>query len=152
MLVSAIGFIASFLQIKHAREKLEHEMTQKYSGLVYENRIKLYPQAYSITSHLIQAKKPQLLPPYKEMKNINDQLNAWAGEAGLFMSRDGRKAYWELRAAINKNPSSGEFYSEQQAKKIWRARNCFRRELRNDVGNLYMQDDNYEEREFWDAM
>jgi hypothetical protein len=110
-------------------------------------------EGYRILGRLRRVKKPQYLPPPETLKTIKDEINKWVDqEAGLFLSRDALQAYWEFRHALSKNPGNGDQYTEEQANKIWLARNNFRLQLRKDIGNLYTDDSNEAEENYWEYL
>ena len=141
LLISIVGFVASYLQVKSSRRRLERELRHSFTDKVYEHRIRLYPEGLQITSRIKRRKRPQYLDPPEVIKSIKDDLNRWGeGEAGLFMSGKSVQAYWKLRDELRKNPGLGERYTEKQSQNIWKARVEFRRQLRRDLGNLYDDD------------
>lgn len=80
---------------------------------------------------------------------MRKELNVWAAEAGLFVSRKTAKSYMELRNALGKNTGAGDNYSKDQADKIWKLRNKFRKSLRNDVEHVYVSDEGASDDDDW---
>jgi hypothetical protein len=153
LLVSLVGSLASLHQVRSSQKRLEREIRHEFAGRIYEQRIRLYPEGYRILGRLRRVRKPQYLPSPETLKIIKDEINKWVDQdAGIFLSKDALKAYWELRTALGKNPGSGGQYTEEQANKIWSARNNFRLQLRKDIGNLYTDDSNEVEEDYWEYL
>ncbi len=153
LLVSLIGYFVSLHQVRSSQKRLEREIRHEFAGRIYEQRIRLYPEGYRILGRLRRVKKPQYLPPPETLKIIRDEINRWVDQdAGIFLSRDALRAYWELRKALGKNPGNGDQYTEEQATKIWKARNNFRLQLRKDIGNLYADDSDEAEENYWEYL
>lgn len=140
LVVSLISYWAILKKIGHEKSSLEREINVKWIEKVYEERFRLYPQAFAITGLIQLRASPEFIIPREQIDRLRKELNIWAGEAGLFVSRDTARAYMELRTALSKRPGSGDKYSQEQAQKIWTLRNQFRRSLRNDVEHVYVGD------------
>jgi len=138
LVVALFGLLAGYFQHRNAIDKLKVEIDNKYNERLYEKRINLYPEAFRIASRIKKLKKPELIIPKNIQEEILKELNVWAeGDAGLFMSNNTIKCYFELRESLGNNPGDGEFYTHRQVEKIWEARTNFRKALRADVGNLH---------------
>ena len=141
IIVSLIGVFISLRQLKYSERKLRFEIRQKYMDKLYDKRMELYPKAFLISSKIKRRKLPQGINTQNEILEILKSLNAWAEEeAGLFMSANAVRSYWDLREVLGKNPGSGEHYHERQIEKIWDARVAFRSALRADIGVLHYAD------------
>jgi len=58
-----------------------------------------------------------------------------------------------LRHALSMNHSLNNQWSETQAQKLFNARSNFRKALREDLGNLYIYDENDENTEkYWESL
>lgn len=152
IIVSVIGYVASSRKLKSDTRKFQVELESKWIEKIYAERFRLYPEAFKITSLILKRAAPEFLPPRGQIDDLRNRLNVWASEAGLFMSRDTAKAYMDLRQALGKRPGHGEFYTREQGEKVWRCRNEFRRCLRKDVGNIYVDDDNAEVSDYWEVL
>jgi hypothetical protein len=152
LVVACLGLFATALQLRNARKKQELDIAHSFSERIYEQRLSRYPLGYAILSRLRKLGPPQHLPHPDQIRQIKDDLNHWASEASLFFSRDTLKAYWKLRKAIAKNPAHGADYSEQQARKVFDARNRLRQQMRRDMGNLYAGDANESLAGYWEYL
>ena len=150
--VAAISLGGTWLQIRNARKKQADDMAHAFSEKIYEQRVKLYPEGYEILSHIRKLGPPHYLSHPDHMKVMKDELNKWASSTSLFFSRDTAESYWELRKALGKKPAHGDDYSEQQADKVFDARNRLRKQMRSDIGNLYTADANEATGEHWDYL
>lgn len=69
LIISLIGYWTTLKRIRHEKGKLEKEINVKWIEKVYEERFKLYPKAFQITS-LIQLRPPPITS-YQRSKSIN---------------------------------------------------------------------------------
>lgn len=154
LVVSVVGVFTIRYQLRHDKMKSESDQKHDYSQQLYEQRVRVYPIGYAITSRIMRRPKPDFLQSVESLRNTGMHLNKWVQEeAGLFMSRDSLKAYWDLRNALSKKPGHGDAWTEEQANKLWNARTIFRRQLRNDIGNLYREDaSDSDKREYWETL
>lgn len=154
--VSLVGSIFSYKstarKVKTEADAFKFELERKWTARLYEERFRLCPEAFKITGLIRQYAAPEYLPPKEKVDELRKKLNVWAAEAGLFMSRDAARACMELRNAMAKQPAHGEKYSKEQGEKVWRFRNKFRHALRNDIGNVYVNDDNAAAAEYWEVL
>lgn len=138
LVVAMLGFLATYFQHKASRKKLEKEFENKFIEKLYIKRAELYPTAFDHVSRIRRLKKPEGIIPKEYQDSILKDLNIWTeSEAGLFMSDDVIKAYYELRKVLGKNPGNGQYYTDIQIEKIWNARVNFRVALRRDLGSLH---------------
>ena len=92
LVVSALSIWVSLKKLKHGKRKFEKQLRSNYYNLLIEKRIEFYQTAYLVTSNLLRTKPPHFLSPKKDLEEIKDKLNIWAGEAGLYMSADTAKS------------------------------------------------------------
>jgi hypothetical protein len=151
LVVALASLLATSLQLRNARKRQQIDIAHTFSERIYDQRIKLYPAGYALLGRIRRLGPPHYLPHPDHMKEVKDNINQWAGETSLFFSRDTAEAYWDLRSALAKNPAHGDDYSEQQAEKVYLARNRLRQKMRVDVGNLYSGDIN-ESAEHWEYL
>ena len=138
LLISFIAFLVAKKRMRHENEKLIREFKDAYSHKLYEQRVALYPKGYSIAGQVLRRKTPQLIPEAKYLEKIRFELNAWIeNEAGLFLSIQALKSYWEFRVQLQKSPARHDGWTEEQANNLMAARDKFRKSLREDLGNLY---------------
>lgn len=138
LLVSFIAYLVARKRMQHENKKLMREIETSYSHKLYEQRVALYPKGYAIAGKVLRRKKPQLIPDVKDLEYIRFELNAWVEkEAGLFLSVKAIKAYWQFRNQLYKNPARHDGWTEEQAESLMEARDKFRKALREDLGNLY---------------
>lgn len=133
--ISIIGYTASVRSIKSERERLELQLERHFTDRLYGLRLGNYPEAFRITESLGKKNNPN------QIQDISKQLKNWkAGEVSLILSQRARQSFYDLQAAINKQPETNKGFSEQQNLKIWKLRNLFRGELRRDLGLLFEED------------
>jgi hypothetical protein len=152
IVVAGLGLAATALQLRTARKKHDREIAHSFSERVYEQRIATYPDGYAILGRIRKIGPPHHLPHPDHVRQIKDDLNHWADRASIFFSRDALQAYWELRKALAKKPAHGVDYSDEQAEKVFAARNRLRRYMRQDIGNLYAGDTNETTAEYWEYL
>lgn len=136
--ISAISIITNIIQNKQSEKKLRAEIKNKYTNLLYEKRMSLYPSAFKITSKIKRLSTPLGIIPQEQQIKILKQINLWVeNEAGLFLSKEVIDTYYILRKHLGKNPGNGTNYTQTQIDNLWLARNSFRSALRNDISNLH---------------
>lgn len=138
ILVSIFGFFTNLFQTKISQKRFERELKNKYTNILYEKRIELYPTAFKISSKIKKIQEHGGIIPREQQIRIVKKLNLWVeDEAGLFLSTDVINAYYKLRKSLGNLPGNGDRYTDIQIDKIWKARNDFRVALRNDISNLH---------------
>ncbi|OLE51727.1 MAG: hypothetical protein AUG51_21475 [Acidobacteria bacterium 13_1_20CM_3_53_8] len=149
LFIACLGLVGTWLQLQNARKRQASDIAHAFSEKIYEQRVKAYPEGYAILSKIRKLGPPHHLAHPDHMRDIKDKLNSWAATTSLFFSRDTAECYWELRKALAKNPAHGSEYSEQQADKVFLAKNRLRKQMRIDIGNLYASDANESADEHW---
>jgi hypothetical protein len=138
ILVSIVGFFTNRFQTKISQIRFEKELKNKYTNILYEKRIELYPAAFKISSKIKKIQEHGGIIPREQQLRILKNLNSWVeDEAGLFLSKEVISAYYNLRKSLGNAPGNCDSYTKVQIDKIWNARNDFRIALRNDISNLH---------------
>jgi hypothetical protein len=136
-----ITYITATNKINAAHAAIERELERKLTDRLYDLRLKHYPQAFVITDQLgkqLGVTESQLPALYKQLAQ---ELRVWkAGEPSFILSEKSLNAYYELQEALKANPALGNQFNHQQMDRIWRRRVDFRRALRDDVGLLFVEE------------
>ncbi|MGK3225729.1 hypothetical protein ACCW94_11620 [Enterobacter soli] len=61
ILVSIVGYFTNRFQTKISQKRFERELKNKYTNILYEKRIDLYPTAFSISSKIKKFKNMAVL-------------------------------------------------------------------------------------------
>ena len=121
-----------------SKKKLEYEIKNKYTSILYEKRIELYPTAFKLSSRIKKINSEAKIISQEQQIKILRQLNSWVeNDAGLFLSKEVIDSYYKLRKALGNNPGDGASYTDIQVEKLWNSRNEFRAALRHDISNLH---------------
>lgn len=141
LVVALFGMLMNLIHHRNVLRKITIENRNKYLEKLYEKRIELYPEGFRIVSRIILLKKPERIISEDIQKKLLIDLSVWVqGDAGLFMSKKTIKCYYELKDFLGNSPGNSPYYTANQAKKIWLARNQFLKSLRTDIGNLHNAD------------
>jgi hypothetical protein len=139
-----ISFLSLYQALKNQRlQKEQFEKTQKrnLTTKLYDLRLTNYPKAFEITDKIQKVKGGNF--NVQHIENICKELTEWkSGIVSLIISIEALKAYYDLKDALERKPSLGEKFANEQVDKIWKLRNDFRRRLRRDVGFLYKEESN----------
>ena len=137
LIVSLFAGLITISQAKMERAKLERQLERQLTERLYGIRLEHYPRAFQITANLGKGNS------FEQIQEIRGQLKEWeSAEVSMIISQRAKQAYYNLLEAIKKNPEKGTIYGDEQLSKIWRLRNLFRGELRQDLGFLFTEDDN----------
>ena len=138
VVVAIISFTIAYKKLKAESKHLQTEREHRFIDKLFERRIILYPTAFELAGKINQERSPKYISHQDDLLRVKYDIVKWAeSEAGLFMSQELVAAYYDLIGVLGKNPGNGANYTKGQAEKIWKARNVFRSQLRNDLGNLH---------------
>ena len=149
-IISSITAIVSYLinkknteilYIKHVRE-----YSSKFSEKIFDLRISHYGAVNDIICKIDQFKAPQYINHPDELKDIASKLYLWnQGIVPFILSPRTISCWRDLCNSLCKNPGSGEFLSETQAKNILKSKTEFRKSLRADIWSILIGGDiNYD--------
>jgi hypothetical protein len=134
LVVSGIGY---YFQQKELRKRLDRMFTDR----LYNMRLDSYPPAFDITDQIKNRPKPEGIIPKEKLDQIRYDLISWKkGAVNIAISSDSLSAYYNLTKALNMGYELKDQFSEVQIKKIFDARNEFRKNLRADLGYLYTEE------------
>lgn len=141
--VAFVGFVVTyFITIRKSRQDFnlfEKEQSRKYGEKLYDLRLKHYGLAFELTDRMgkpMGLSEEELPKTYLE---IVEKLRDWKkGEVNLVLSDRSIDCYYDLIDVVDYDE---EKYSEGQKDVIWKARDNFRRSLRQDLGLLRAVDE-----------
>jgi hypothetical protein len=144
-LVSTIGLLVSVFLTRHQlqdeRRRHERDLQRRLTEKLYDRRLDTYPKAISITAPLMGNVLFSQPVTAAHLAPVADGLIAWTQtDAGFLLSDASRKAYYTLRECLRQPPESGPVYSEPELRRLWNAKNAFRRALRDDMRFIYDED------------
>ena len=139
--VGLITFISTRFVVQAKVIEYERNISNKYQEKLYEKRIDLYPQAFSITSGINVPPKEWKYNDRVQMLRKRDALIFWLdNQAGLIVSDNVIAAARELIKALSSNYGEKERYQKEQLQKIVDSAINFRKELRHDISILHHND------------
>jgi len=138
LIVALISFYTNRRSMRQERELLELQLQRKFTEKLYDKRLDAYPLAFEITDLLSGEHIFSLQMNIQELLTIRERLLEWRRKHGFIMSDEAISAFYELRDSLSLNPD--ETLSNKKRKSIFRAKNKFRRALRNDVNLLYFEE------------
>jgi len=136
-----LTYIATKRSLEHQREMQEREMRRRFTERLYELRLEAYPRAFEITDKL---RGGYLFGPdlkEEQLAQLLEELHEWhRSKAAFVLSTDAIRAWYGMRGCLGLKPEQDGHYTEDQRKKIWDAKNNFRKTLRDDVDLLYEEE------------
>jgi hypothetical protein len=140
---SIITYLIATNKIRAERDAMERELQRKLTDRLYDLRLQHYPGAFVITDQLGKHHSAPVEQRPAFYADLVQQLRQWKkGEPSFLMSDKSLQAYRQLLEALKANPALGNRYNEQQMDRIWRKRVAFRDALRDDVGLLFVEENN----------
>jgi len=135
------------LQLESERKITQLEAHRELIDVLYQKRLESYPKAIAITQEIGKAYENKKSPA--EIIEINQdaytKLHAWNRDEGyLLMSSKTYGSFLALIGTLRKNPETKDGFSEKQLENIWYARNKFRPLLREDLGHLFVAEEEFE--------
>lgn len=141
LVVSLISYLATRHKINLERDKFKRGMQRRITERLYELRLTHYPKAYELTEPLLGTKLFTENITIAEIKKIIEKLNKWkATQATFVMSNKAQQSFFDLRSSLNDAINWEYPFNEEQLKILWNCKNGFRKQLRDDIGLLFNED------------
>lgn len=148
VVAGAVALVVSLVTWAIARRKdhsdrmrQERELQRKLTEKLYDLRARHYPRAFSITQGLLGNVLLASQVSSDEVDQVRMDLANWvASEASFILSKRSLDAYYAIREALAVEPLDDGTFSRSQRESMWRAKNQFRRCLRDDVHLLFTED------------
>ena len=141
LVAAIISYVANRKALLSQAKRHEQEMQRRLTEKLYELRLECYQEAFEITAMLSGDMIFNRAITEEYIKNVREKITSWnRTKAGLIMSQRSIRSYYRLKDALNVQPKNGVSFTEAEIKKIWEAKNDFRRNLRRDVNLLYVEE------------
>ena len=140
--VSLLGFISSWIVLRAQYKELERKIQNQFTDKLYSLRLEHYPHAFILTEQIQHRPKPQQIVERTELESIANKLYIWkTGIVSLIISKHALEKFFALRDALSLGYGENDRFTNEQVERIMKARNDFRRSLRQDIGFLYEEDE-----------
>lgn len=139
--VSFTGALISFYANRHdaavERQRQERELQRRLTERLLDARLQCYPAAFEISDALVGSRVFSDSLTKEDLAHCLDRLAEWnRTRAALLLSNRSLDAFYDLRGALE-GALRSEAMDEAVRKRVYEAKNHFRRSLRADVHLLY---------------